>query len=70
MTHGPVGSRQHIWTFAGALHEGDANPNHLNGSNRNCACTGVFHPLPYRLPSFIGENYFCDTANPGPGFDV
>ena len=63
LTHGPAGSRQHIWTFAAALYEEDPNyyPNH------NCLCTNTRYNWPYRLPSFIQNNYFCDTGNPGPG---
>ena len=25
---------------------------------------------PYEVPTFIGNNYFCETGNPGPGFDI
>ena len=64
LTHGAAGSRQHIWTFAAALYETDPNlhPRYV------CPCTNTDVDWPYQIPSFIGDNYFCDTANPGPGF--
>ena len=64
LTHGAAGSRQHIWTFAAALYETDPNlhPGYV------CPCTNTDVDWPYQIPSFIGDNYFCDTANPGPGF--
>ena len=56
LTHGQS-PRQHIWTFAGALDE-------TSGSNsvNKCPCVNPnLHPTPI-LPSFIGNDYFCDTA--------
>ena len=64
VTHGPIGSRQHIWTFTTALYKDDPNYNPL----WNCPCTNTRHSWPYQLPSFIQNNYFCDTGNPGPGW--
>ena len=63
LTHGAAGSRQHIWTFAAALYEIhiDSRPYYI------CSCTDN-NPWPYELPSFIGNDYFCDTGNPGPGW--
>ena len=50
LTHGAPGSRQHIWTF-------------IAGPGRDirnlCPCTS----WPDQIPSFIGDNYFCDTGN-------
>ena len=63
MTHGPVGSRQHIWTFAAAFNEDDRST-----PMKNCPCTNTRYNWPYQTPSFIQNNYFCDTGNPGPGF--
>ena len=65
VTHGPIGSRQHIWTFTTALYKDDPNYNPL----WNCPCTNTRHSWPYQLPSFIQNNYFCDTGNLGPGYD-
>ena len=51
--------RQHIWTFAAAMHEVKALGLHL------CPCTnsenqrnGNIH-----IPEFVQENYFCDTGS-------
>ena len=65
LTHGPIGSRQHIWSFATALYKDDPRYNPV----WNCPCTNTRHSWPYQLPSFIQDNYFCDTGNPGPGHD-
>ena len=62
VTHGPAGSRQHIWTFAAALY--DEDPNYY--PSYNCLCTNTRYNWPDQLPSFIQNNYFCDTGNPGP----
>ena len=64
LTHGPVESRQHIWTFASALYEEDPSYHTLF----NCPCTNTHYNWTYQLPSYIQNNYFCDTGNPGPGF--
>ena len=64
LTHGAAGSRQHIWTFVAALYETDPNYGPLNV----CPCTNIDFTWPYEIPSFIGNNYFCDTGNPGPGY--
>ena len=55
LTHGQ-NPRQHIWTFAGALDE-------MSSANRlQCPCVNSnLIPTP-TLPSFIGNDYFCDTA--------
>ena len=64
LTHGAAGSRQHIWSFVSANHE-----TALNYQPRwNCPCTNSNVNWPYQVPSFIGNNYFCDTGNPGPGY--
>ena len=64
VTHGSAGSRQHIWTFAAALDEQGRD-----GYRRyNCPCTNTSVTWSYQVPSFIGNDYFCDTGNRGPGF--
>ena len=65
LTHGRAGSRQHIWSFAAALY--DQGSSYF--TNSNCACTNTQYNWPYQLPSFIGNDYFCDTGNAGPGYD-
>ena len=57
LTHGQS-PRQHIWTFAGALDETIIGPY----SQWKCPCINPnLNPTP-TLPSFIGNDYFCDTA--------
>ena len=63
LTHGPAGSRKHIWSFVGADIEQDPNYN----IRYNCLCTNTNISWPYQVPSFINNDYFCDTGNPGPG---
>ena len=64
VTHGPAGSRQHIWTFVAALDEQDR----IHDRVYNCPCTNTNVTWPYQVPSFIGNDYFCDTGNRGPGY--
>ena len=55
LTHGQS-PRQHIWTFAGALDES------YNDPRWKCPCINTnLNPTP-TLPSFVGKDYFCDTA--------
>ena len=56
LTHGSVGSRQHIWSFASAIGE--------EGPFRTwwlCACSNN-NNWPHST-SFVGNNYFCDSGN-------
>ena len=52
ITHGASGSRQHVWSFAGGL--GDP----AWQDSYHCPCHGNVNP-----PSFVGQDYFCETAN-------
>lgn len=65
LTHGVAGSRQHIWSFAAALSE--TYTDSYDFSILNCACTNANSDWPFQVPSFVGNNYFCDTGNRGPG---
>ena len=57
LTHGQS-PRQHIWTFSGALDETSDG----TYSRYKCPCVNPnIDPTP-TLPSFIGNDYFCDTA--------
>ena len=56
LTHGPAGSRQHIWTFVAAPHEQNLN------SAQFCPC--ITSSWPYQVPAFTGSNYFCESGNP------
>ena len=60
LTHGSQGSRMHIWSFLEALSERPTIARVI------CPCTNVNESWPYSFPSFIGNNYFCDTGNKGP----
>ncbi len=62
LTHGAPGSRSHIWTFSSAL-----NDFGLVNNGLICSCTNT-NPWPYTLPSFIGNNYFCDTGDHDAGY--
>jgi hypothetical protein len=64
LTHGTAGSRQHVWTFAAALYETDSRYD----PSQSCPCTNTNFNWPYETPIFVGNNYFCATANTGPGF--
>ena len=56
LTHGQS-PRQHIWTFAGARDESSSGY-----SSSRCPCVNPnLNPTP-PVPSFIGNDYFCDTA--------
>ena len=57
LTHGPPGSRQHIWSFVAALSDTTDSP-----TQYNCPCSksGTW---PHDVPSFIGSSYFCDSGN-------
>ena len=61
ITHGSVGSRQHIWSFASAF--GDAVA--MSHSHFFCSCSSSDN-WPYST-SFVGSDYFCDTGYHGSG---
>ena len=49
--------RKHIWTFAGVADETSSNPTF------KCPCINQnIFPSTIRIPSFIGNDYFCDTS--------
>ena len=54
LTHGQ-NPRKHIWTFAGASDETTRD------TTFKCPCTNTAISPP-SIPSFIGNDYFCDTA--------
>lgn len=58
LTHGPMGNRSHIWSFAAAYSED-------NGTQTRsiCPCTNTNATWPHQTPSFVGRDYFCDTIN-------
>ena len=48
--------RQHIWTFAGAL---DPIGRYISFA---CQCTNKDVTVSFFTPSFVGEDYFCETG--------
>ena len=49
--------RKHIWTFAGAADETSSSPTF------KCPCINRnISPSSMNIPSFIGNDYFCDTS--------
>lgn len=63
ITHGAVGSRQHIWSFAMT----STNSEISNGFLRSCSCTNPNADIAssFQHPFFVGDDYFCDTGNFG-----
>ena len=55
LTHG-TSPRQHIWTFAAALHEYNSYFDYV------CPCTNTRRSPP-PVPDFVGHDYFCDTGS-------
>ena len=76
LTHGLVGQRKHVWTFAGAVDETSTGydefnkiTEYLNYVNNNtvlppysCPCINPALTWPYEVPSYVGDSYFCDTG--------
>ena len=58
LTHGRS-PRQHIWTFAAALHEA---PNEVS-SMCQCTRTDIDTTGQVTVPPFVGEDYFCETGS-------
>ena len=59
LTHGPPGSRQHIWTFAAGIVEN--NPSSYPRWSCPCADRATALSL---VPSFVGNDYFCESGDP------
>ena len=55
LTHGQ-NPREHIWTFAGSSDESSRSPEY------KCPCINTSINPPSPVPSYIGSDYFCDTA--------
>ena len=59
LTHGPPGSRTHVWTFVNAYYE-------TASSYGICACMfSNYSEWPHTVPCFVGNNYFCATGSRG-----
>ena len=55
ITHG-MSPRKHIWTFAAAIDE-------TRATLSVCPCTKTDTTYTGRVPSFIGNDYYCDTGS-------
>ncbi len=55
VTHGPPGRRKHVWTFATGRSES-------SGSAGACPCVPGADLSRIRVPSFVGQDYFCESA--------
>ena len=49
LTHGLVGQRKHVWTFAGADDE-------TRRDSTSCPCIDPAHTWPYEVPSYVGNS--------------
>ena len=58
LTHGQ-NPRKHIWTFAGALDESSRDSNTYRCP---CSTNTSLQLSSFNIPSFIGNDYFCDTS--------
>ena len=55
LTHGPVGNREHIWTFFSSRAEDD-------GSRLVCPCNPAVSDL-IVVPPWVGNDYFCEAGS-------
>ena len=63
LTHGSPGGRQHIWTFAAGFLETVRSAHQNQIPPVYCPCVNGTV-----TPSFVGNDYFCESGNPGPTF--
>ena len=56
LTYGAT-PRNHIWTLVAALHE------YNSAKALVCPCTNTRNSPPPAVPSFVGNDYFCDTGS-------
>jgi len=57
LTHGPPGTRQHIWTFSAGVVETEPSLGAYS-----CPCIGG-----RAAPSYVRNDYFCESGNPTAG---
>ena len=62
VTHGSP--RNHIWTYAAGLTEGA-----YFDKSVNCPCAHPTNKMNSAIPSFVGNNYYCESGNPGPRWE-
>ncbi len=58
VTHGPPGSRKHVWTFATGISENSGTNDKLS----ECPCVPSADLSSIRVPSFVGQDYFCESG--------
>lgn len=58
ITSGLPGKRHHVYTYAAGFYE-------IYNTGGTCPCSGGVPP-----PTFVGSDYYCESGNPGPGFDL
>ena len=51
--------REHIWTFAARVSGGD-----YAVQRDNCPCSDPSNTSSQFPPSFVGDNYYCESGNP------
>ena len=61
ITHGTP--RNHIWTYAAGVSEGG-----YYIKQHNCPCSDPSSPHNQFPPSFVGDDYYCESANSGNSF--
>ena len=61
LTHGKVGQRKHVWTFVDEREETNRY-NNTSLQPTSCPCTNPALTWPYKVPSYVGDSYFCDTG--------
>ena len=64
VTYGPPGSRRHIWTFVA----GDNGTGNYSSHRCSCSISTIMWPHQHQIPSFIGDNYFCENGNNGSSY--
>ena len=60
VTHGRPGARQHIWSFYVGLSE------LVDPTYPTLVCPCANRASLANVPSFVGNDYFCESGNPGP----
>ena len=56
ITHGNV-SRHHVWTYAAGGQE-------IRNGKHDCPCNRDFDTVLYSPPSFLDEDYYCESGKP------
>ena len=56
LTHGAVGERKHVWSFAGAWDEKHED------QYESCLCIDPTKMWLPKVPSYVNDSYFCDTG--------